>query len=113
MEKLVDVYLEWDMPSYEAFEDHLTVAFDYELFTQVRGNVSRICDAKKEVDQIIGHMYKFVDNLKGQPRKEQALAIIQAYGDTPKKGLAFVILEGKEVNKRWMKTLLLQVLGKI
>ncbi len=51
---------------------------------QCRGMISRICDAKKEVDMIVSGMNEFVNNrLKTLPtRKLQAEQVISAYGNT-------------------------------
>ena len=112
IEKLVDVYLEWGMPVYEDFEKKIVEIFDYELFTQVRSDISKICDAYKEVTKIIEHMREFVSKLKGSSRKDQALSIIGSYGQTCKKAIAFNLLDGKELDKKSWKTLLMQALGK-
>jgi hypothetical protein len=111
-EKLVDVYLSWGMPEYEEFEKKIIDTFDFELFTQIRGDVSRICDAKKEADNIVAVMKIKAKSFKDWSRKDAAIAIIASYGQTARKGIMFSLLDGKEVDQKGWKTLILQSLGK-
>ena len=107
-EKLVDVYLNWGMPEYEKFEKKIIDTFDFELFTQIRGDVSKICEAKKEAEKIIAHMKGLAQVMRDMTRKDAALSIIAKYGQTAKKGIMFGILDGKEIDQKGWKTLILQ-----
>ena len=110
IENLVDVYLTWGMPDYEAFEARLTNQFDFELFSQIRGDVSKIVDAKKNANQIVAHMQGLIPSLQAKTRKEAALEIINAYGQTAKKGIMFNLLDNRELDTKAWKTLIMQSL---
>ena len=110
-EKLVDVYINWEMPGYVQFQQKIVDQFDYELFTQVQGDVSRICEAKQEAENIIDHIRKQIPFWSTMSRKDAALNIIGSYGQTAKKAIAFNLLDGKELDTRSWKTLILQSLS--
>lgn len=112
IEKIIDVWLEQGMPDYQTFYSYIFTTFDYELAEQCRGMISRICDAKKEVDLIVSGMNEFVNNrLKTLPtRKLQAEQVISAYGNTNRASFLFKLLDGKSLGKEEYKKLLFQVL---
>jgi len=112
IEKIIDVWLEQGMPDYQTFYNYIFTTFDYELAEQCRGMISRICDAKKEVDMIVSGMNEFVNNrLKTLPtRKLQAEQVISAYGNTNRASFLFKLLDGKSLGKEEYKKLLFQVL---
>jgi hypothetical protein len=112
IEKVIDVWLEQGMPDYQTFYNYIFTTFDYELAEQCRGMISRICDAKKEVDMIVIGMNEFVNNrLKTLPtRKLQAEQVISAYGITNRASFLFKLLDGKSLGKEEYKKLLFQVL---
>jgi hypothetical protein len=112
IEKVIDVWLEQGMPDYQTFYNYIFITFDYELAEQCRGMISRICDAKKEVDMIVSGMNDFVNNrLKTLPtRKLQAEQVISAYGNTNRASFLFKLLDGKSLGKEEYKKLLFQVL---
>jgi len=112
IEKVIDVWLEQGMPDYQTFYNYIFTTFDYELAEQCRGMISRICDAKKEVDLIVSGMNEFVNNrLKTLPtRKLQAEQVISAYGNTNRASFLFKLLDGKSLGKEEYKKLLFQVL---
>jgi hypothetical protein len=112
IEKVIDVWLEQGMPDYQTFYSYIFTTFDYELAEQCRGMISRICDAKKEVDLIVSGMNDFVNNrLKTLPtRKLQAEQVISAYGNTNRASFLFKLLDGKSLGKEEYKKLLFQVL---
>ena len=62
IEKVMDVWLEQGMPDYNTFYNYIFTTFDYELAEQVKGMISRIVDAKKEVNKIVDGMNNFVNN---------------------------------------------------
>ena len=112
IEKVIDVWLEQGMPDYQTFYSYIFTTFDYELAEQCRGMISRICDAKKEVDLIVSGMNDFVNNrLKTLPtRKLQAEQVISAYGNTNRASFLFKILDNRPLGKEEYKKLLFQVL---
>jgi hypothetical protein len=112
IEKVIDVWLEQGMPDYQTFYNYIFTTFDYELAEQVKSMISRICDAKKEVDMIVIGMNEFVNNrLKTLPtRKLQAEQVISAYGNTNRASFLFKILDNRPLGKEEYKKLLFQVL---
>jgi hypothetical protein len=112
LEKVLDVWLEQGMPDYRTFYNYIFTTFDFELAEQIKGTISRICDAKKEVDLIVSGMNEFVNNrLKTLPtRKLQAEQVISAYGNTNRASFLFKLLDGKSLGKEEYKKLLFQVL---
>ena len=112
IEKVMDVWLEQGMPDYQTFYNYIFTTFDYELAEQCRGMISRICDAKKEVDKIVWGMNIFVNTRLRllSTRKLQAEQVISAYGDTNRASFLFKLLDGKSLGKEEYKKLLFQVL---
>ena len=112
IEKVLDVWLEQGMPDYQTFYNYIFTTFDFELAEQVKSMISRICDAKKEVDLIVSGMNEFVDNrLRSLPsRKEQAQLVISSYGETNRAAFVFKILDNRPLGKEEYKKLLFQVL---
>ena len=113
-DKVVDVWYEQGEPSYPDFEKAITDQFDFELWSQIRGEASRICDATKDVARIIAGMEKFVaEKLKPLPtRRDQAQLTIASYGPTNRAAFVFKILDGKGLVADDRKKLLYQVLKK-
>lgn len=113
-DKVVDCWYEQGEPPYQKFEEFIITQFDFELWSQIRGDASRICDGTKGVDQIVAGMRRFVDEtLKPLPnRKEQALKVLSAYGDTNRASFVFKLLDGKTLERNDRKKLLYQVLKK-
>jgi RNA ligase len=117
IEKVIDLYLDVFLnsnsafsPTYTEFMDYLTKTFDYEIAQMAIPNVSQICDAMKEVSAILNSMIQFVAPLKSVPRRDAALKIIQAYGDTSRSGFAFKMLDSKKLDADAYKKLLFQCL---
>ena len=112
IEKIIDVWLEQGMPDYQTFYNYIFTTFDYELAEQCRGMISRIVDAKKEVDKIVWGMNLFVNTRLRllSTRKEQAEQVISAYGNTNRASFLFKLLDGKSLGKEEYKKLLFQVL---
>jgi len=113
-DKVVDCWYEQGEPSYQKFEEFIISQFDWELWTQIRGDASRICDGSKGVDQIVAGMQRFVDEtLKPLPnRKERALKVLSSYGNTNRASFVFKLLDGKTLERDDRKKLLYQVLKK-
>lgn len=112
MEKVVDVWVAQGYPSYTDFYNYIATTFDYELAEQVRGHISNICDGYKEVLKIVAHMKSFVEPLKSLPRRDAAMKILAAYGETNRKSFCFNLLDGKELDGEAIKKLIFQVLKK-
>jgi RNA ligase len=108
-ERVVDFYFSMNRPTYQEYYDFIVKNYDYELAEQVRGGISRICEGMKEVDTIIASMKAKVEPLKKLSRKDAAQVVLQAYGQTNRSGMAFNIMDGKELKTDDVKKLLYQV----
>jgi hypothetical protein len=114
LEKVLDVWLEQGMPDYRTFYNYIFTTFDFELAEQIKGTISRICDAKKEVDLIVSGMNDFVNNrLKTLPtRKLQAEQVLSSYSVTNRSAMVFKLLDNKSLDKSDYKKLIFQILKK-
>ena len=120
LDKVIDVWYEQGEPSYEHFENFIVSQFDWELWQQVRGDVSRICDAAKDANRIIEGMRKYVNETllpMGDPkdkviRGKMARQVIASYGITNRANFVFTLLDGKLLGTEDRKKLLYQVLKK-
>ena len=108
-ERIVDFYFTLGRPSYQEYYDFIVKNYDYELAEQCRSGISCASDGMKEVENIIAAMREKVEPLKNLLRKDAARIIIQAYGQTNRSGMAFVLLDGKELTTDDVKKLLYQV----
>jgi hypothetical protein len=113
-ENTIEMFFEFDMPSYQEFETKLIEKFDYECYKMVRGHISNICDGFKEVLNVVDGMNRFVNKIKSLPtRKEQAVAVFSSYGkESNRSSYIFTILDGKSLTKEQLKKLLYQVTKK-
>lgn len=111
-EKVMDVWFDRGKPNYNDFYNYIFKTFDFELAEYVKGNISKICDAFKQVEKIVNGMTDFVDK-KVRPlktRREQALLIKSSYGDTNRAGYVFTILDNRPLTNENYKKLMFQVL---
>lgn len=120
-DKVVDVWFEQGEPSYQDFEAAITNQFDFELWSQIRGEASRICDGSKDVQNIIEGMHRFIHNtilpIGSDPkdkktRGKMAPLVLGAYGITNRANFVFKLLDGKVLDSEDRKKLLYQVLKK-
>ena len=110
IETVLDLFVEYGYPAYVDFENKLTTQFDYECLQMVVPFMSRVVDAYKEVQAIKEGMVRFVEPLRGVPRKDAAQKIIAAYGQTNRASFCFQLLDGKTLDADANKKLLWQVL---
>lgn len=110
LERVLDLFLELNKPDYQTFYNFVCTTFDYEIAEQCKASISKICDAYKEVLEIINHMNKFVNSLDKTNRKDCALKILSAYGNTNRSYFAFSLLDSKPLDDEQLKKLLYQVL---
>ena len=108
-ERVVDMWFAIGKPSYQDAEAYINKQFDFEIFSLCRGDISRICDAYKEVERIVVAMKAKVDSIRSLPRKDAAMIIQQAYGaGASRTSMAFSLLSGRELNDEQLKKLLHQ-----
>jgi len=110
-EKVLDVWFSMNKPDYETFYNNIATQFDFEIANQIRGDISKISDAWKEVQKIVDAMKVFVDGVRNLPtRRDQALKIKMAYGDTNRASFCFTLLDNKPLTDDNLKKLMYQVL---
>lgn len=116
LDNTLELFVEYGCPPYMDFENKLQTQFDYECWNMIRGYASQVCDAYKEVLQIIAHMKEFVEKHKNLTRKDFAILTFKSYGGegNNRSNFVFQILDGKNLmeNKDAIKKLLFQVLKK-
>jgi hypothetical protein len=120
IDKVIDVWYEQGEPAYQDFEKFIVGNFDWELWTQVRGDASRICDAAKEVQKIVDGMQRFVietclplgDQKDRKIRGQMAPLVLGAYGITNRANFVFKLLDQKPLSLDDKKKLMYQVLKK-
>ena len=99
------------MPTYDSFCTLVLNQYDYEGLLQARSLISQICDARKEVDEIIAGMVHFLKtNAVLKTRKEKAEKIIGSYGKTNRADMVFSLLDNKPLSTAQWKKLLFQTL---
>ena len=111
-ENTIDLFFEFNQPSYQDFQSKLVEVFDWECANMVLGFTSTICDGYKEVNRIVSSMKEFVEPMKSLSRKEAAQKIIDSYSTTNRASYCFQLLDGKELDKDALKKLLYQVTKK-
>lgn len=119
-DKVVDVWYSQGEPAYQQFEQNITNQFDFELWQQVRGEASRICDGSKEVAKIVEYMTGFAKELVAQfgdakdkkIRGQMAVKVLAAYGTTNRANFVFKLLDERPLTSEDRKKLLYQVLKK-
>ena len=119
IDKVIDVYIDWFMDrhtlsheptGYPEFFEYLKEKFDYEIATMAIGHASRICDAMKEVHEIMKALFDYGIVRINIPRKIAAQQILQAYGSTGRAAIVFKVLDRKVIGADEYKKILYQVL---
>ncbi len=108
-ERVVDFYFTMNKPTYQEYYDFIVKNYDFELAEQCRGQISKVCQGMKEVDLIVAAMREKVAPLSKLIRKDAAAVILQAYGQTNRSGMAFNLMDGRELTHDDLKKLLYQV----
>lgn len=98
--------------NYNDFYAHVCNVFDFELAEMCRGHISKIAESTKTVYKIVTAMKEFIEPLKILSRKDAAIKIIAAYGNTNRSQFAFALLDGKKLSSEQMKKLVYQCLPK-
>lgn len=112
MEKVLDIWLTLDSPSYQSVYEFLEQKYDIEIAEFARGYISKIANAMNEVDRILTGFENFADKngLYAMPDKEAYAIVSAAYGKTNRAGYVMNIKKGKELSKEAIKKLAIQVL---
>jgi hypothetical protein len=111
--KFIELYVSLNMPNYQDFFAEIVKLTDYETAVAFQGRISNTVEAGKQVKKIVEHMKEFVRELEGySTRKEKAEMIINSYGGEKnnRAGMAFKLLDGKELNSDDYTKLMWQIL---
>ena len=113
IDKVLTYWFDEGRPAYQDFYAKLA-AFDYEVAERSRGFMSRICDADKEVKEMVEGMKRFVSTqlLSLPNRREQAAKVFASYGDTIRNACVFTLLDNKEIDDKKYEKLMYQKLKK-
>jgi len=112
-ERVVDFYFTQGRPNFKDFLSAIEDTVDWETAQECMGDASRIVDGMKEVNKIVDGFKTFIGKFKGElTRKQMAMEILQAYGNTNRASYVFTILDGHELTDKEYKKLLYQVLKK-
>lgn len=115
VEKLIDLWISLECPDYHGFYDTIAMKFDFELAEFCRGNISKICDASKELARLVEGFHNFIEKnqLATMPRKQAAEIVFASYGkESNRAAMIFKLLDGKELDKNAIKKLIWQILKK-
>jgi hypothetical protein len=112
LENTLDLYFANNQPKYQDFVNILIDTFDYECFEMVRGYVSEILDASKEVEKIVDGFHNFIYThlVQLKNRKLQAEKVIQSYSTTNRSSMLFTLLDKKPLSREQLEKLFWQVL---
>lgn len=110
IEKIIDVWFDNGEMPYQEFEKFIIEKFDWELWTQIQSEVSRICDANKEVQRIIAGFKRYLEVLRPYNRETQFYMATAAYGETSRRSMIMKMLDGIPLNQEDRKKLLYQCL---
>jgi hypothetical protein len=114
-ERMVEFYFSNGMPqTYQEFFDIVAKYRDFEIATHLRGEISKITDAMKEVRKIHAAYQKFAQELRNQniSRKQMVEKVFATHGNTNRAGMIFALYDGKELDNDSWKKLFFQVIKK-
>lgn len=121
-EKVLDLWMTMDCMPYQEFYNYISEKIDFEVAEKCRGDISKLCDAKKEVDRIIAYMEEFTQRKLDDgrsfkdaakiPKQRAEIAKIVAlnWGNTNRAGFVFTLLDGKPLSRDQKKKLIYQVM---
>jgi len=110
IDKVIDVWLSYKKPNYNDFYQRIYDQFDFEIAEYCKDSLLKVCEASKKVGLVLEEIKINLESIKVLPRKEQALKILSLYKSSHRTGIAFNILDGKEIDDRSYKQLLLQII---
>ena len=107
---MIGMYLHYDLPSYEEFLNKIETDFDYENMVMSKPLVKKITDAKNQIDKLMADIEQEVAPLRNKERRDAAREIMNKYNKIGYTGLAFKVLDGKELMPKDYKNMLLDIL---
>ena len=108
LDNTVELYVEYGCPTYNDFISTLTAQYDFECMQMILPFASKVLDAWKETQKIINHMKEFVKENDGLIRKDFALKVISAWGNTNRASFLFTLKDKGELTVDQKKKLIFQ-----
>ncbi len=103
---LIEQYLKWREPAVEVFLKKIETDYDYEIAIQLKDEIENISLAGEKCKGKLLEINNFVNKLKNMERKNQAAEILEKYQKEGLTGLAFSMLDGKEIENKNKFTLI-------
>lgn len=104
---LIDLWLQWDKPSFQVYADLFDKAYDFECWKCALPGASSMYDGIKVVQRIYDHIVRFVEENRQLSRKDFALLAQRQY-DGQRLSACFTLLDNKPVSGDFWKKLILQ-----
>lgn len=108
-EKVIDLFLISNSVTFEQFYSFVESHLDHELAEMAKVDIKEITEINTKVVKLIGEISEVVSHLRSLPRKEAALTIIKLYGADQLTSYAFNLLNGKELESKHRKDLILKL----
>jgi len=96
----------------QSFYQYVASVFDFEIAQQVRPMIDQIEDAHWRVADLQVQLKSEIEAYRKLSRKDAALSIIARYGNSPEKGLAFILLDNRSVPTKTLRDLIERELEK-
>lgn len=107
--KVVDIFLESNTSTFDDFFKFVETNLDYELAKMASKDMAEIIEINERSAKIISEIKSVVEVLKPGPRKDAALRILELYQKDGLSSFAFNLLNGKEIEKKHLKELILKL----
>lgn len=107
-EQILDLFFKYGKPTCTNFVDKISTDFDYECAQMANPFISKIIIANEKAKETIGEVSIFVKSLNSLERREQAAQIFQNDFTDKNSGIAFTLLDGKEIQDKDMKKLIMK-----
>ena len=110
LDKVIDVWLSYKKPTYEEFYQKIHEQFDFEIAEYCKDSLLKICEVAKKANKILKEIKENMLSIKELTRKDQAIKIISSYKSSKRTGIAFNLLDQKEIDDIQYKFLLKQLI---
>lgn len=100
MNKLIDLYEEWNLPTKNEFESLIETNFDYECMLGARPLVGILYEGLNKIEDYYWLVHKFVNDHYDYPQKDFALKIKEEFAwNTILCGIGFTMKKGNKISK--------------
>lgn len=110
LDKVIDLYLELNKPTFEEFSNFIKLKFDFELFKVAEANLRQACSSGEKAAKVLAEIGEFVKGLSPaenpSQKKESALKIIEKYKQVGLESYAFSLYNKQDISTRMFKILM-------